>query len=186
MAPIEILFGVLVFVFALIGLARGFLRELGVTLVLMFLLYFLTRFEPLLTTGLARAVSMSEVVVTMRSENELKAWIYLFIIIAATFVAYEGETLAFGGQPLRGTQAIMMGLLTGTLNGYLVAGTIWFYLDRFGYPIQFLGFRTAEISPIAQSMIRFLPITFLGTPAILGQSLLLYLTGLLFLARVIR
>ncbi len=186
MAPIEILFGVLVFVFALIGLARGFLRELGVTLVLMFLLYFLTRFEPILTTGLARAVSIGEGVVTMRSEDEVKAWIYLFIIIGSTFVAYEGETLAFGGQPLRGAQAFIMGLLTGTLNGYLVAGTIWFYLDRFGYPIRFFGFRPTELSPVAQGMIRFLPITFLGGPVLLGQSLLLYLTGLLFLARVIR
>jgi hypothetical protein len=101
-------------------------------------------------------------------------------------VAYEGETLSFGGQPLRGAQAVIMGLLTGTLNGYLIAGTIWFYLDRFNYPIGFLGFRTTELSPVAQGMIRFLPIPFLGGPALLGQSLLLYLTGLLFLARVIR
>jgi hypothetical protein len=184
-APIEILFGVLVFVFALIGLVRGFLRELGVTLPLMFLLYFLTRFEPLLTTGLARAMNIGQRVVTMRTENELKAWIYLFIIIGSTFVAYEGETLAFAGQPLRGAQGFIMGLLTGTLNGYLVAGTIWFYLDRFGYPIGLLGLRP-ELSPVAQGMIRFLPITFLGGPVIFGQSLLLYLTGLLFLARVIR
>ncbi|MBC7237489.1 MAG: hypothetical protein H5T69_16730, partial [Chloroflexi bacterium] len=96
MAPIEVFFGVLVFIFALIGLARGFLRELGVTLVMMFLLYFLSRFEPVLDTGIARAVAMSQRFITVHSQDALKAWIYLFVLTAAAFVSYEGETLAFG------------------------------------------------------------------------------------------
>ncbi len=186
MAPIEVFFSVLVFIFALIGLARGFLRELGVTLFIMFLVYFLSRFEPLLDTGLARAMAMSERFVAVSSEDTVKAWIYVLIIIAATFVSYEGETLAYGGQPLRGAQAVVMGLLTGALNGYLIIGSIWFYLDKYDYPIRFLGFRTDELSAVAQGMIRFLPIPFLGSPILFGQSLLLFLSAGLLLARVIR
>jgi hypothetical protein len=185
-APVEVLFGILVFVFALIGIVRGFLRELGVTLVLIFLLYFLTRFEPVLTAGLARAVGIGERIITVRRQDELRAWVYIFIIVATAFVSYEGETLAFGGQPLRGVQGVIMGLFIGIFNGYIIAGTIWYYLHRFGYPIRLLGVHPDELSSIARSIIPFLPVTFLGGPILMGQSLLLYLLALLLLARVIR
>jgi hypothetical protein len=85
-----------------------------------------------------------------------------------------------------GTQAIVLGLLTGTLNGYLIAGSLWYYMNRFAYPFEFLGFSVENLSALAQKMIDFLPLPFLGRPVLFGQSLLLYLSALLLLARVIR
>lgn len=185
MAPIEVFFGVIVIMFAFIGFVRGFLRELGVTLVLMFLLFFLSRFEPQLTQGLTRIMS-SRVLRAGHDADLLQCWLYIFVLVAATFVSYQGETLAFGGKLGPGGQAVLLGGLTGMLNGYLFAGSLWYYMDRFDYPIAFLGFTAQGLSPLARGMLEFLPITFLGQPLILGQSLLLYLSGLLLLARVIR
>jgi len=185
-APIEVFFGMIVFIFSLIGLARGFLRELGVTTVMMFVLFFLSRFEPVLDTGIVRAMSLSGQDVTESSQDLLKCWLYVVIIVAAAFVSYQGETLSFAGQPPRGAQGIAFGLLTGLLNGYLVAGSIWYYLDRFSYPIRFLGFSAGNLSTLASGMLPLLPISFLGKPIFLGQSLLLFLSGMLLLARVIR
>jgi len=184
LAPIEVFFGAIVLIFALIGLVRGFLRELGVTTVLMFLLFFLSRFEPQLDKGMAKIMSAN--LVPVGEEDLWQCVLFVFVIAAAAFISYQGETLAFGGQSPRGAQAVVLGLVTGLLNGYLIAGSMWYYMHKYGYPIPFLGFSAAGLSTLAQELIAYLPLTFLGQPVLLGQSLLLYLSGLLILARVIR
>ena len=187
MAPIEVFFGVIVFVFALIGLARGFLKELGVTTVMMAILLFLSQFEHFLDAGLMRALSIGGGQLSSPQNVEVvKCYFFIFVIIGAAFISYQGETLAFGGEPPRGTQGILLGLLTGALNGYLIAGSIWFYMDKFHYPLTWLGFSADKLSPLARNLVAFLPISFLGQPILLGQSLLLYLTVLLIVARVVR
>ncbi len=186
MAPLEVFFGVLVFIFTLIGLVRGFLKELGVTMVMMFMLFFLNQFEPFLDTGINRVLALGTRYVATQSHNLLKCWFFIGVIIATAFISYEGETLAFGGQLAQGPQKMILGALTGTLNGYLIVGTIWFYMDKFGYPITWLGFSADKLSSLAKGILPFLPIPFLGQPILLGQSLLLYLSILLLLARVIR
>ncbi len=186
MIPIEVFFSALVFVFALIGLVRGFLRELGVTTIMMFLLFFLSRFEPELDRGLVKVMDAGGGFMSGSDENLIQCGIFTFVIIGSAFVSYEGETLAFGGRVRNGTQSVILGLLTGTLNGYLIAGSLWYYMDRFGYPLELLGFSVENLSAIAQKMLEFLPMTFLGRPVLFGQSLLLYLSALLLLARVIR
>ena len=184
MAPIEVFFGAIVLIFALIGLVRGFLRELGVTTVMMFLLFFLSRFEPQLDKGMVKVMSAN--LLPTADKDLSQCVLFLFVIVAAAFVSYQGETLTFGGQPPRGGQAVLLGLVTGLLNGYLIAGAIWFYMHKFGYPIAFMGFSAARLSGFAQGLVDYLPLTFLGQPVLLGQSLLLYLSGLLIMARVIR
>jgi len=185
-APIEVFFGLIVFIFSLIGLVRGFLKELGVTTVMMCLLFFLSLFEPYLDQGMVKVLSANSGFIPFGQKEELQCWIYVFVIVAAVFVSYQGETLAFGGEPPRGVQGVLLGLLTGVLNGYLIAGALWFYMDKLNYPIALLGFSSDKLSGLAQGMIEFLPISFLGQPILFGQSLLLYLSGLLIMARVIR
>ncbi|MHB0856688.1 MAG: hypothetical protein ACYC5M_03850 [Anaerolineae bacterium] len=186
MAPIEVFFGALVLVFCLIGLVRGFLKELGVTTVLMFLLFFLTVFEPYMGKSMMRLLDAGSRVLPSQDQNTTQTLIFVFIISAAAFVSYQGQTLAFQGQAPHGLQGAALGLVTGGLNGYLIAGSLWFYLDKFGYALSFWGFASDKLSPMARAMIPYLPPSFLGQPVLLGQSLLLYLSGLLLLARVIR
>jgi hypothetical protein len=186
LAPIEVFFGVLVAFFGIIGLVRGFLKELGVTMVMVFLLFFLSRFEPYLHSGVAKVMSVGGRLLPTQDKNLLECWIFVLVLIGTAFISYEGETLAFGGQPPRGTPGIAVGALTGLFNGYLIAGSLWYYMDKFNYPIAFLGFTAERLSAAATTLIPFLPIAFLGQPILLGQSFLLYLCAVLFLARVIR
>jgi hypothetical protein len=99
LAPIEVFFGAIVLIFTLIGLARGFLRELGVTTVMMFLLFFLSRFEPQLDKGMVKIMSAN--LVSAGDKDLWQCGLFLFVIAAAAFVSYQGETLSFGGQPPR-------------------------------------------------------------------------------------
>jgi len=184
--PIEVLFGVVVLIFVLIGVARGFLRELGVTMVLMFVLFFLVQFQGYFDKGFEAAFSMSQRVLPVRNENLIKCWVFLFIIIGTTFISYQGETIAFGGQLPKNSQRFLLGGLVGLLNGYLVAGSVWHYMDYFGYPIKMLGYTPENSSKLAQSMLRFLPVTFLGHEILFGMNWFLYLFALLLIARVIR
>lgn len=185
MVPIEAFFGILVFMFAMIGIVRGFLRELGVTLVMVFLLFLLNQFEPQLDGGLGKVFSISRRVLPVSNQNTLSCWLFMFVISAMAFVSYHGETLTYSGNAPKGVSGVYLGLLTGACNGYLIAGSIWYYMDKFNYTCTFF-FCDKELSSLAKTLVDFLPINLLGQPVLFGQSLLLYLTALLLLARVIR
>ena len=135
---------------------------------------------------MAKVLSANSQFIPLDRKDEVQCWLFVSVIVAAAFVSYQGETLAFGGEPPRGSRGVLLGLLTGVLNGYLIAGAIWFYMDKLNYPIAVLGFSSDKLSQLAQGMIEFLPMGFLGQPILFGQSLLLYLSGLLIMGRVIR
>ena len=179
MVPIEVFVGIMVLLFTLIGFARGFLRELGVTAMMVWTLFVLSLLGPLVErlTG-SDALSASQAL-----------WLcggYLVILSVAALVSYHGETLAYGGVPPRGATGMVLGTMMGLVNGYLIAGSLWHYMARFAYPIRWLGFSAEQLSPAAMAMQPYLPPALLGQPILLGQSLLLYLSILLIIARVIR
>ena len=185
MAPIEVLFGALVLMFALIGLVRGFLRELGVTTVLVIVLLALHLLEPLLEQGLGRILASGDALQTARVQAG-QTWFFVLVIVSAAFISYAGETLSFRGERLGGALGMGLGLITGAVNGYLAVGSIWYYLDRWDYAIGFLGLRADALSEKAQSLIAYLPLNLLGQTLFLGESWLLYLALFLLIARVIR
>jgi len=184
--PLEVTFGALALMFTLIGIARGCLRELGVTTVMMFVLFFLRTFDGYVDQGVGRVMAMSPVTLAQGDPDVVGCWVFVGSVLAAAFVSYQGHTLEFVGQPPTGIRAVVFGLLTGAVNGYLVVGSLWYYLDQYGYPLEFLGVNAESLSARAQALLPFLPQPFLGQPVLFGQSLLLYLSILLLLARVIR
>jgi len=186
LAPIEVVYGILIFVFALIGLGRGFLKELGTTTVMMVLLFFMSRFDAYLNRGLVKGITMVDATVTTDEVVLIECVVLLFVVMAVAFLSYHGETLAFSGELPRGIQSVALGLMTGALNGYLIAGSVWYYMDKYNYPIAFLGFSGTELSNGAMRIIEFLPLNFLAQPILLGESLFLYLGAFLVIARVIR
>lgn len=186
MAPIEVVFGIIVLIFACIGLGRGFLKELGTTTVMMVLLFFLSRFDPYLDRGMTRGIAALSSSATGQDVLLVKCLLLVFVVAGAAFTSYHGETLAFGGVPPRGVQGVALGLLTGSLNGYLIGGSIWYFMDKFGYPIGVLGFSPELLSATARRVIEYLPLNFLAQPVLLGESLLLYLSAMLVIARVAR
>lgn len=186
MAPIELFFGTLVVIFALIGLVRGFLRELGVTTVMIFLLFLLNLFEPFLDRGVSTAMGVANGLVEAGYQSQVQTGLFVIVIMVVAFVSYAGETLTFGGEGPGGVLGSGLGLLIGAFNGYLIAGSIWYFMHKWDYAIRWMGFSTEQLSDLAQSLVEFLPITFLGQPFLLGQGLLLYLSAILILARVLR
>jgi hypothetical protein len=179
--PLEVLWVVLVITFALIGIVRGFLKELGVTTVLVVLLFGLSRLEdriPQFLTSAMSAVGYSMPRVSTSGGRTIWASFYVLVIVFVTLISYHGETLAFEGKPPKGAKGILFGSMTGLLNGYLVAGSLWYFLDKYHYPIRLLQFQ-APLTDFAQSLIPLLPLTLL-------RPFLPFLVIFMILARVIR
>jgi len=179
--PIEIVFFIVIAIFGLVGLVRGFLRELGVTLPLIVLLWAYSAlgeaFLNLVEKVMVRAVHYAPGTTT---GDLVRCSFYVISLVFVTFIAYQGETLAFGGSNPPGVQGWLLALLIGLVNGYLIAGTVWFYMARYNYPFQMLGWVQLPLSPLAESIANYaLP------PSVLGP-LLPFLVFFLIILRILR
>lgn len=174
MVPIEVVWFIIVLLFGLIGIVRGYLKELGVTTVVVIALYGITTFEGRLVPLLIRVV---------RGAGEPGAvfWQTVLCMVGlavVAFISYHGQTLAFQGkQPANGALVVFLNASAGLVNGYLIAGGIWFYLDRLNYPL--LGFTSENLSGFARQLLLLMPQDLLG-------PYLLFVGIFLVLMRVIR
>ena len=65
------------------------------------------------------------------------------------------------------TALTILGIVIGATNGYLIAGTIWFYLSDANYPFEkIISKPTGNIATIADNMLHFMPPKLLGIPGI--------------------
>lgn len=173
MVPIEWVFLVIVLIFGVIGIVRGYLKELGVTTVMVVVLFGVTNFESRITPLLTKVATK----LAPDDMASLQAGFWIAAVVIAAFISYQGQTLVFEGTPPKGALGTVLNAGSGLVNGYLIAGSVWFYMDRLGYP--FLGIKPENLSPAAQAIVPALP------PRLLAPYLL-YLVIFLVLMRVVR
>ncbi len=193
MIPIEVYFFTAMFIFMLIALVRGFLKELGVTTILVVALFLLGQFEGILNATIQKAMTVGAVQSVVPESvrgKPIQAGMYILFMVFAAFVSYHGETLAFSGKAPKGGQGILLTGMIGLVNGYLIAGSIWHYLHAYGYPFAFMHLKADELSGLAKGILPYLPIPLLGQElmagVVPGQTPLLYVMVILILLRVIR
>jgi uncharacterized membrane protein required for colicin V production len=156
--PVETLWFGLVIVFAVTGVVRGFLRELGVTLVLVVVLFGLTR--------LSRYLPQILDVLTKTLRLPIRAWVdrdavwlafYFILMGGVIFMAYQGYVVKYPGNDPKGLQGSLLGLMIGVINGYLAIGTIWYYVDKYKAPVRAMGLLQYDYTPLAQRLVKILP-----------------------------
>jgi len=177
--PIGIVWGVLVIAFGLIGLARGFLKELGVTTVLLVILFAFSQWgDGTLAPFVVDVVGRAAEVFSARPPEEAitKASFYIISTLIATFISYHGETLGFRGTAPKGVPGVILALVIGVINGYLVAGTMWFYLQQFEYPF---GLFPKQLTLLEGELVKILPLAVLS-------PFLPFLAVFMVIVRVIR
>ncbi|TET52134.1 MAG: hypothetical protein E3J64_05695 [Anaerolineales bacterium] len=130
MITMQAVFWLFVALFAVVGALRGWAKEAVAVAGILLALSAMTLIEPRLDLALAGADSAAQ-------GFFVKSAIFLVIV----FFSYQGPALAraaTGGRLLSrermGLKDALAGALVGALNGYLIAGTIWFFLREQGYP----------------------------------------------------
>lgn len=178
-------------VLGVIGMVRGFLKELGVTLVLIATLFALDRLIPVtngyISGGGLHFLGLGPVPQTQSTDN-LLFLLFAAMMIAATYIAYEGETLAYEGNNPKGIVGSLLGFLIGAVNGYLLFGTLWWLMNFYQYPFDLVTHQ--PLPEAAQQIVNsgLLPFDLLGNGAATPDSwgLLPFILVLLVILKVIR
>ena len=132
MVSLTTVFWLLVILFALMGMSRGWAKELLVTFSVILSIFIIT--------VLQNYVPFFDNFQSTSNPNTV-FWIYTFIVVLMAFFGYQTPNLArlagsrFARERL---QDSLLGLFIGALNGFLLVGTIWYYLDLMGYPLDFV------------------------------------------------
>lgn len=163
MGPLEVIFGIVVVFTTLIGLARGYPKELGNTVIILTTIFVLSFFEARLI-GLLTTVGSSLLGGDGQAINLLLSALFELLFISIIFASYAGITFDFPGRPQPPPVGPALTLTVGLLNGYLIAGTLWYYQDRFQYPTQLLGLIQLPLTATGQAIIAVLPQNLFESP----------------------
>lgn len=124
-------FTVFVIFFALIGAMRGWAKELLVTfstILAIFIVIIMERFVPFVTNFAETA--------TPAIGAPMDFWIRSSLMIVFTFFGYQTPRLSriqTAKLARERVQDTILGGLVGALNGYMIIGSLWFFLDQIDY-----------------------------------------------------
>ncbi len=183
MIAIVSIFWILLGFFAVIGMLRGWAKEIIATAGIVLALFALKQFGDALFPPMTVQLSAAEL--QARKANEFTVRIGFFLLVV--FFAYQTpaametwDRQRGGGRRLawlnEGLQQRILGFIIGLFNGWLVIGAIWSYADRLGYPfgeyvvqptdlykvVTALGYTQTELQETTLSMVNSLPLAVLG------------------------
>jgi uncharacterized membrane protein required for colicin V production len=163
MISLNVIFWIYVIFFALIGAMRGWAKELLVSFAVILALFIITvleRFVPFIRDNLAF------------NQPTTLFWMRIVIMAALVFFGYQSPNiprLASNNRFARDRiQDILLGIFLGAVNGYLVIGTLLFYLNdaRYPFPIILPPQPGTVAGEATLRLLTWMPPTWLGTPMI--------------------
>lgn len=179
MVSLLVVFYMFVILFAIIGAMRGWAQELLVTFSVILAFFLINILENIVLTRFGGGVVVDK--------SPLQFWLRVAIVGVLVFFGYQTPKISRFASAARKDRISdsFLGFFLGGINGYLFAGTLWFYMDYAGYPFKYfmdphVFLETSiDLNPPAQAVIDFvsrLP------PAWLGSEPGIYLAvGLAFL-----
>lgn len=168
MISLNFTFWLLVALFGLIGMMRGWAKELLVSFSLVLGLAFnslLMRYVP--------------VIKALPTDDTPLFWIRISIVLMLVFFGYQTVGLPrFASKAGREKlQDSLLGFVLGSVNGFLVFGTIWFYMSEANYPFDYIS-APVPGTPMGDAALRLLPIL---APRLLGEPAIYFAVMLCFI-----
>jgi uncharacterized membrane protein required for colicin V production len=161
MVSLPFVFWMYVVLFAIIGGMRGWAKELLVTFSVILALT--------LSTLLEHYIPFVRDVLKVDSPA-LYFWVRSLILGLLVFFGYQTPHIArFAPKMTREKiQDVLLGVVLGAVNGYLIAGTLWFYLHDASYPFSLITppDNASPLGKTALAMLQYMPPRILGIPAI--------------------
>lgn len=137
--------------FGFIGYLRGWNRELIAMAGIILGLFALFQFDTLIRGAILRGVALDQVFIIQAS---------LFIIVV--FFSYQTRALGGGrGDGRSNLQESILGAIVGGINGYLIWGSLWYFMDINNYPLAPAVIAPSPGSPSDQAL-QLLPLVLLG------------------------
>lgn len=127
MVYINFIFFCFVILFAVIGAMRGWAKEMMVTASAVLGLFIITVLETYVK-GVAQTFA--------EPGSTSQFWMRVAIIVLLTFFGYQTPNLPrVGGERFarERLQDSLLGIFLGALNGYLIVGSIWYFLSQANY-----------------------------------------------------
>ena len=161
MIGMNILLGVFIVLFAVIGYVRGGTKEALVSAATILALYIIVIFEKYIPFIKDMAAQSSGAILTFR----------LFVIGILLFFGYQTpyHPKAAAGKRFEkdGQSELILGIIFGAINGYLIFGTLWFFLNNNGHPFTIISNPSGtDAASIARQFIPYLPPAWMGEPVI--------------------
>jgi hypothetical protein len=164
-----VVFWLFVAIFALVGGMRGWARELLVTSALVLGLFLLAILENYITP-----FRDSMALQTPGTQVAIRCGL---LVLLALFGYQTPNLRALQPKMARErVEEVVLGVILGLLNGYLLVGSIWYYLDQAGYPTKMVT-APEEGSALAAQMAAYIPYL---PPAILTVPLVYFAVGIVF------
>ncbi|NLG73345.1 MAG: hypothetical protein GX495_15050 [Chloroflexi bacterium] len=160
MMSLAVFFWLNVILFASIGAMRGWAKELMVTFSVILALFLITVLETYV--GVVRNTIVAQ-------GGTPLFWFRAIIIILLAFFGYQTPNIrALAGARFarERVQDTLLGFLLGGLNGYLVIGSVWYYMHAANYPVEFIlpPSPADRYYEAVTELINFLPPDWLGIP----------------------
>jgi hypothetical protein len=160
MMSLAVVFWMYVILFAIIGGMRGWAKEILVSFSVILALAFtalLERYIPFIRD------------VLVPQQSSVLFWMRTIILIMLVFFGYQTVNISRISPKLtrEKLEHVILGIVIGAINGYLIAGTVWFYMSDAKYPFgNIISAPTGTIATIANNMLRYMPPKLLGIPGI--------------------
>jgi len=130
MVSLVVLFWLFVIFFAIIGAMRGWAKELMVVfsiILALFLIILLEQYIPVLRLK------------DSKMEPETRFFIRAIILSVSAFFGYQAPNIKIIAGPRFHRERLqdgLLGILIGAFNGYLLVGTLWFFMNDAQYPFK--------------------------------------------------
>lgn len=168
MMSIVYVFWMYVILFAVIGAMRGWAKELLVSFSVILALttnHVLRRYIP--------------IVISLPEDSSSLFWIRTLILLTLVYFGYQ-TVISIARLASRAArerlQDTLFGIFMGAINGYLVAGTVLFYLNQAKYPFpNIVSEPTGDVLANVQTLMNWMPPHLLGEPGIYFAVLLAFI-----------
>ena len=160
MVSLIVVFWMYVILFSIIGGMRGWAKEILVTCSVIMALAF--------TALLERYIPFIRDILVPQKDSVI-FWLRTIILGVLVFFGYQTPNIArFAPKMTREKlQDILLGVIIGAINGYLIAGSIWLYMADSGYPFaQVVATPTGDLAKLTEAMLHYMPPKLLGIPGI--------------------
>ena len=160
MMSLAVVFWMYVILFAIIGGMRGWAKEILVSFSVILALAFialLERYVPFIRD------------VLLPQQSPVLFWLRTIILILLVFFGYQSVNISRISPKMtrERLEHMILGIVIGAINGYLIAGTIWFYLSDAKYPFpNIISSPAGDFAKVADAMLHYMPPKLLGIPGI--------------------